>query len=123
MSQTLVPAKDLESTRLTLPPVFVNILHMAIENDSIDVLRICLKHGLNPNEPGTATTTTTSRPARNSNNKVNPKEIAKTDVAKTDRCRFPISCGFCAKGKSSAGKKTSILNIQLLSNYQLNMGY
>lgn len=36
-----------------VPSIFFNILHLAIENNSLDVLRICLKYGLNPNECGT----------------------------------------------------------------------
>jgi hypothetical protein len=34
------------------PSVFLNILHLAIENGAMDVLRICLKYGLNPNGAG-----------------------------------------------------------------------
>ncbi len=38
---------------IIIPSIFLNILHIAIENNAIDVLRICLKYGLNANEPGT----------------------------------------------------------------------
>lgn len=45
---------------LSIPNIFYNILHLSIENDSIDVLRICLKYGLDSNECGTSKTIQTS---------------------------------------------------------------
>ena len=56
-----------------LPSIFFSILHLAIEHDSMDVLRICLKHGLNPNEPG--------------QHGVNSKKSV----------RFPVDCKYCSK--------------------------
>ncbi|CAF0909879.1 unnamed protein product, partial [Brachionus calyciflorus] len=41
-------------TTNSIPHIFYNILHISIENNSLDVLRICLKYGINPNECGVA---------------------------------------------------------------------
>ncbi|CAF3718220.1 unnamed protein product [Adineta steineri] len=34
------------------PPIFRNVLHVAITYDARDVMRICLKYGIDPNAPG-----------------------------------------------------------------------
>ncbi|CAF3235541.1 unnamed protein product [Rotaria socialis] len=34
------------------PPIFRNVLHVAIMYDARDVMRICLKYGIDPNAPG-----------------------------------------------------------------------
>lgn len=49
-----------KKSTLNIPNIFYNILHLSIENDSIDVLRICLKYGLDSNGCGTSKTIKTS---------------------------------------------------------------
>lgn len=42
----------LKKTTFNIPKIFYNILHLSIESNSLDVLRICLKYGLDSNECG-----------------------------------------------------------------------
>ncbi|XP_023235323.1 uncharacterized protein LOC111634715 isoform X2 [Centruroides sculpturatus] len=54
-SQTLLDRLDRResmSTDQESPPIFSNALHLAIEHNSVDVARILLKYGVDPNEGG-----------------------------------------------------------------------
>ena len=89
---------------MEIPSVFFNILHLAIENNAADVLRICLKYGLNPNEPGTSS----KNALFNSSNKY---------FHNSDCIKYPIKCKYCKK-KSSI-RTTATNNIKsLYSKFQ-----
>jgi hypothetical protein len=85
-----------------VPSIFLNILHLAIENNSLDVLRICLKYGLNPNEPGT----TLRKLYLDKNMFSNYDEYLTRSQRKS--VRYAVKCGYCkaraAKEKSAALK-------------------
>ena len=80
-----------------IPSVFFNILHLAIENNSHDVLRICLKYGLNPNEPGTSYKSV----------KFNPKNRYSSGK-KT--ILYPVKCDYCKKRNKTQNQKASSSN-------------
>jgi hypothetical protein len=86
-----------------VPSIFLNILHLAIENNSMDVLRICLKYGLNPNEPGT----TLRKLYLDKNMFSNYDE----DLTRLQRksVRYPVKCGYC---KVKAAKEKSALMVK-----------
>jgi hypothetical protein len=73
---------------LIIPSAFINILHMAIENNAMDVLRICLKYGLNANEPGTNKKTIKLK----NNNNNNSQQPASNTITKTN-----FKCKYCFK--------------------------
>lgn len=75
-----------------LPSIFFNILHLAIENNSIDVLRICLKYGLNPNEPGIRLKIDA---AKTGASKPNDKIGKENDKSNKSLIKFPIKCNYC----------------------------
>ena len=77
-----------------IPSVFFNILHLAIENNSHDVLRICLKYGLNPNEPGTSYKSVKFNPA-------NRYSCGKKTIL------YPVKCDYCKKRNKIQNQKTS----------------
>lgn len=83
---------------ICVPSIFFNILHLAIENDAMDVLRICLKYGVNPNEPGT----THKKVLINSNTYNKTRKTI----------RYPIKCNYC--------KKKSSPTVQISKNTQSN---
>lgn len=72
--------------QLVIPAAFINILHLAIESNSLDVLRICLKYGLNANEPGTNQKTITL-----TNNYSNG------NIDKQRLIKYPFICKYCYK--------------------------
>lgn len=80
---------------IDLPSIFFNILHLAIEHNAMDVLRICLKYGLDPNKPGTVSNTV-NHSLKNENNQANKKAV-----------RYFIDCNYCLKKKS---KNNSLCN-------------
>lgn len=92
----------------SLSPIFFNILHFAIENNSNDVLRICLKHNLSPNESGTTL---------NKVKKIDSSEIidppdGHDESVKIKSARFPITCTYCLnKEKSFQGKTGKFLRL------------
>jgi hypothetical protein len=49
-----------KNNSIDLPSIFFNILHLAIEHNAMDVLRICLKYGLDANKSGTILDTVNS---------------------------------------------------------------
>lgn len=59
--QTNLSSETHHAKSTPIPDIFFNILHTAIENNSLDVLRICLKYGINPNEHGTTENINKSR--------------------------------------------------------------
>ena len=100
--------------RTIVPNVFFNILHLAIENNSLDVLRICLKHGLDPNNSGTAL-----KKIRVPKNK--PYEC----VNNVKTARFALNCKYCNKKsiqiKITANEMEKVeLSSQLTSFDQVN---
>ena len=86
-----------KTTPSEIPSVFFNILHLAIENNSHDVLRICLKYGINPNEPGTSY----KNVKFNSENRYscNKKSIS-----------YPVKCDYCKKRNKTQNQKASSSN-------------
>lgn len=55
-SQTLIDRlgrQESVSTDQEVPPIFSNALHFAIEHEALDVIRMLLKYGVEPNEGGT----------------------------------------------------------------------
>ncbi|RMZ95462.1 serine threonine kinase, partial [Brachionus plicatilis] len=69
-----------------IPSIFYNILHLSIENNSLDVLRICLKYGLDSNECG---------------------------ISKTIESKFSFRCNFCTIKKlapTDSKLKVSLIN-------------
>lgn len=100
-----------------MPPIFYNILHYSIECNSLDVLRICLKYGLNPNETGT-----NRRLANNFNNNNNTEN---TKNCRNNAIKMPFKCAYCLRkcsNGSSAPRRanssnTTNLNPNVNNNY------
>jgi hypothetical protein len=78
---------NLSFKKKCVPSIFFNILHLAIENNSLDVLRISLKYGLDPNESGT---TQPKLFIENRHSLINSSSCI-------GKARFPIKCVLCAK--------------------------
>jgi len=58
-----------KNNSIDLPSIFFNILHLAIEHNAMDVLRICLKYGLDANKSGTILDTINSSSKFENDNK------------------------------------------------------
>ncbi len=97
-----------------LPSIFFNILHLAVEHNSIDVLRICLKHGLSPNEPGTSL------------DKVNRLTEVSQSTSTFKPVRFPMTCGYCSERENKVQDGSKLVNqadkiLRRMSSYQLEV--
>ena len=90
----------------SLSSIFFNILHFAIENNSNDVLRICLKHNLSPNEPGTTYNKVNKIKSCEVLQKSEDKQVGHDDCKKTKSTRFPIACTYCLNKEKSFQAKT-----------------
>ena len=92
--KNLNTATQINHNPAEIPSIFFNLLHLAIENNSIDVLRICLKYGLDPNETGTSYTNVKF----NASNKYssNKKSIL-----------YPVKCNYCKKRNKASSQKPS----------------
>jgi hypothetical protein len=88
-----------------VPSIFLNILHLAVENNSLDVLRICLKYGLNPDEPGT-----TLRKLYLDKNMFTNYEEDLSGRCHRKSVRYPVKCGFCKfrAAKEKAAKAAAV---------------
>lgn len=90
----------------TIPAIFFNILHVAIEHNALDVLRICLKYGLSPNETGVA-----------------QKKCSLLSQCKSsnNRARYKLKCSYCSSKSpamtSSEIKATAGVSIKNNINY------
>ena len=79
LTVTHSPTSSQATAFVQIPSIFINILHTAIESNALDVLRICLKYGLNANEPGT-----------------NRKTIALTSYKNNQQLiKYSFRCAYC----------------------------
>jgi hypothetical protein len=138
------------SKNVEIPSIFFNILHLAIEYDSIDVLRICLKYGLDPNEPGTCLNKISyenSKPQNDESSQTkqfdhdgryvltntldkdepNVNEpsglMMISEMKNQSTIRYPIKCMCCLKKKMRQGNQSQkhfITNDHNISNNQNN---
>lgn len=81
--------------KICIPSIFLNILHLAIENNSMDVLRICLKYGLNPNESGTCARKFFLNTENNKRPNANQDSLFLNSSKKT--VRYQLKCAYCLK--------------------------
>lgn len=81
-----------------IPLVFINILHLSIEHNSLDVLRICLKYGYNPNECGISSDLLSSNSPLNQ-----PVSI-----------KYPFKCLHCLNEPNSRKTFNQVINNQLV---------
>lgn len=77
---------------------------MAIESNAIDVLRICLKYGCDPNEPGTSLKRALLNLDTNKFESHLPVAAAAAK-AKQQTARFAVKCTFCLKKTSKIEKE------------------
>ncbi len=94
---------------IDLPAIFFNILHLAIEHNAMDVLRICLKYGLDPNRAGTTHETVNFLEKNENFNHQANKSI-----------RYFVECQYCLKKKAktiSANNVNSIHNNPKFLNF------
>ena len=100
------PTTQPANSKRCVPSIFFNILHLAIENNSLDVLRICLKHGLNPNEPGTTLRKHYLEPCG--------LGAASADVigrVARKSVRFPLRCCYCKRRADKEKDSNAAVNI------------
>lgn len=102
------PATTISTPRrkyVSVPATFLNILHLAIESNANDVLRICLKYGCDPNEPGTNLKRALLNLDTNKYESSLPVAAAAAAKAKQQTARYPVKCNFCLKKNAKSTEK------------------
>jgi ankyrin repeat protein len=115
---------------IVYPSTFANILHIAIESNAIDVLRICLKYGLCPNEPGKLSYQCHSTTAVDrffsfiifDHIGTNEKSYTLDEMLKKKKAsiKYPFSCQYCLKKTNTLNS----LNVPVpLNQYEMKNHY
>lgn len=89
---------------VSIPAIFLNILHLAIESNAIDVLRICLKYGCDPNEPGTNLKRALLNLDTNKFESSLPMAASSANKAKQLTARYLVKCNFCNRKNQKVDK-------------------
>lgn len=101
------PATTPRRKYVSVPATFLNILHLAIESNAIDVLRICLKYGCDPNEPGTNLKRALLNLDTNKYESSMPMAAAAAAKAKQQTARYPVKCNYCLRKNAKMASEKS----------------